>query len=330
MEYRFLGNTGIQVSSLCLGTMTFGSEADENEARKMFNICRDVGVNFFDCANKYTDGRAEIILGSFIKDCRDEIILTTKGVSRTSPEINALGASRKHLMLELEKSLKRIQTDYIDIYFLHYFDPATDLESTLRFLDEAVKQGKILYIGVSNYAAWQIMKALNITHLKNLAPIDCIQPMYSLIKRQAEVEILPMAMDQELGVVSYSPLGSGVLTGKYTTLAAGESARLRDKEYYNQRYAKPEYFSIATKFTSLANELGCSPSALAIQWVLNNPAITSSIIGARNSSQLKKNLEALDLEMDIEVKEKIDSLSPKPSPATDRLEEQIDNHKKLR
>ncbi|MCF8055274.1 MAG: aldo/keto reductase [Desulfocapsa sp.] len=330
MEYRFLGKTGVQVSSLCFGTMTFGAEADKKESIRMFELCREAGINIFDCANKYSDGKAESILGDCAKHCRDDIIITTKGTSRVDKGVNASGSSRKHLMLELEKSLKRLQTDYIDIYFIHYFDPHTSMESTLRFLDDSVSQGKILYTGVSNWAAWQIMKSLHISQVNYLNSIDCIQPMYNLIKRQAEVEILPLAQDQQLGVLSYSPIGAGVLTGKYTNLDSSESARLHDKDYYNKRYRKQSYFETAEKFTRLANDLGHEPAALAISWTMSHPAVTAPIIGARNITQLKSSLKSVQIEMTSELRQQITSLSSAPDPAHDRLEEETGKQSPLR
>lgn len=330
MKYNQLGTTGLKVSNISLGTMTFGNEADKKESIKMFNICKDIGVNLFDCANKYSDGESEIILGECISSCRDEVIITTKAGSRISNGINSLGTSRKHLMLELEKSLKRLNTDYIDIYFLHYFDSYTSIEDSMRFLDEAIKQGKILYSGVSNWAAWQIMKSIHISKSNLLNKIDCIQPMYSLIKRQAEVEIFPLAQDQQLGVMTYSPIGSGLLTGKYEEIDKSCSARLYDKKYYNQRYSSEIYYETARKFCDFAKENSYEPSALAISWASNCEAVSSSIIGARNSTQLISNLESIKIDMTKELRDEISSLSIEPSPANDRLEEIIDEKNKLR
>jgi aryl-alcohol dehydrogenase-like predicted oxidoreductase len=330
MKYKQLGTTGLNVSNICLGTMTFGNEADKKESIKMFNICKDYGINFFDCANKYSDGESERILGECISNCRDEVIITSKAGSRVGAEINSLGTSRKHLMLELEKSLKRLNTEYIDIYFLHYFDSCTSIEDSMRFLDEAIKQGKILYSGLSNWAAWQIMKSIHISKSNFLNTIDCIQPMYSLIKRQAEVEIFPLAQDQELGVMTYSPIGAGLLTGKYEHLDKNTSARLYDKKYYNQRYSNEMYYETAKKFCDFATVNGYDPAALAISWASNHNAVTSSIIGARNSEQLTSNLESIKIDMTKELRDEISRLSIEPSPANDRLEELIDEKNKLR
>lgn len=330
MEYRLLGTTGVTVSALCMGTMTFGAQADKTESMAMFDACLEAGINFFDCANKYADGRAETILGECIKNCRNDVVITTKAASRTGPGKNDLGASRRHLMLELEKSLKRLQTDRIDVYFIHYFDPATSMEDTLRFLDDAVRQGKIIYTGMSNWAAWQIMKALHLCRMNHLKTVDCIQPMYNLVKRQAEVEIFPMAQDQNLGVISYSPLGAGVLTGKYKNRNGLHTARLNEKEYYDQRYSDPRYFEVANAFVGLADELGYNPVPLAICWAMSHPAVTAPIIGARNFDQLKTVLEAVDIDLTPRMREQISSVSITPSPAHDRLEELRDKKNRLR
>lgn len=330
MEYTPLGRTGVRVSQLCMGTMTFGAETSTEESLAMFQHCRDVGINFFDCANKYADGEAEKILGKCIANCRDEVVITSKGTSRVGEGVNELGASRKHLMIELEKSLKRLATDYIDIYLIHYYDSETAMSETLRFLDNAVRQGKILYTGVSNWSAWQTMKAIHICESQNLKVIDCVQPMYSLVKRQAEVEIFPLALDQQLGVVSYSPVGAGLLTGKYKDIDSSRKVRLMEKEYYNKRYGSKLYYQIAEEFKIFADKCGINPAALAIRWVMKNPAVTSPIIGARNVEQLKTNLSAVEIDMSEEFYSSISALSLDPSPAHDRLEENVNQAFRLR
>lgn len=193
MKYKTLGRTGVLVSELCFGTMTFGKEADEAESARMFRRCLDVGINFFDCANVYSDGLAEKILGKLMSGCRDDLVITTKVAQLAGKDVNALGASRRHIMLEVDKSLARLNTDRIDLYFIHHFDPLTPMDESLRALDDLVRQGKVLSLGASNWAAWQIAKALGISGMLGLARFECIEPMYNLVKRQAEVEILPMA-----------------------------------------------------------------------------------------------------------------------------------------
>lgn len=324
MKYTQLGKTGIEVSKVAFGTMTFGTESTKKESHNMFSIAREYGINLFDCANKYANGESERILGESIKDCRDKVIITTKAGSRVDNDRNSIGLSRKHLMLELEKSLKRLNTSYIDIYFLHYFDPDTDIEQSLRFLDDAKKQGKILYSGVSNWSAWQIMKSIHLSKSNFLNSIDCIQPMYSLVKRQAEVEILPLAKDQQLGVMTYSPIASGLLTGKYEQIQKSDSARLNEKEYYNQRYQQDIYYEISRKFCNFALQNNFEPAALAISWANHHESVNSSIIGARNIEQLKSNLKSLEINMTTQLRNEISNLSIEPSPPHDRLEETID------
>lgn len=321
MEYRPLGQTGVQVSCLCMGTMSFGSEADEKTAAAMFHRCREVGINFFDTANVYNDGRSEEILGRLIADCRDEIVLTSKVHFPTGDDVNARGLSRRHIMLAVEASLKRLGTDRLDLYFAHGFDPNTPVEETLRALDDLVHQGKILYPAVSNWAAWQIAKALGISACEGLARFECIQPMYNLVKRQAEVEILPLAQAEQVGVISYSPLGGGLLTGKYSTMHKPEKGRLVENALYKQRYGVPVYYEIAERFTAHAQACGLHPASLAVAWVMSHPAITAPIIGARNLEQLEASLGALDVPMTAEWRAEISALSVAPPPATDRLEE---------
>lgn len=321
MEYRTLGKTGVQVSCLCLGTMSFGGEADEKTAVAMFHRCREVGINFFDTANVYNGGRSEEILGRLIADCRDEIVLTSKVHFPTGDDVNARGLSRRHIMLAVEASLKRLGTDRLDIYFAHGFDSKTPIEETLRALDDLVRQGKILYPAVSNWAAWQIASALGVSAREGLARFECIQPMYNLVKRQAEVEILPLAQAEQVGVISYSPLGGGLLTGKYSPTRKPEKGRLVENAMYGQRYGRPVYYEIAERFTSHARERGVHPVSLAVAWVMSHPAITAPIIGARNLQQLEASLGALDVPMTPQWRAEISALSVEPPPATDRLEE---------
>jgi len=321
MEYRTLGKTGIQVSKLCFGTMSFGGNADEETSRAMFDRCREAGINFFDCANVYNNGASEEILGRCIEDCRNDIVLTTKVNFPTAPEVNNRGLSRRHIMLEVENSLRRLKTDRIDIYFVHAFDPLTPIEETLRTLDDLQRQGKILYPAVSNWAAWQIAKALGISAKESLARFECIQPMYNLLKRQAEVEILPLASSENLGVISYSPLGGGLLTGKYTGGKKPEEGRLVEQESYKKRYGEELYFETAARFTQYAAERDLHPASLAVSWVMSHPSITAPIIGARNLEQLEPSLAALDISMTPEWRSEISELSITPPPATDRSEE---------
>ena len=320
MDYKIIGKTGVKVSELCMGTMSFGDIADKETSRKMFKRCREAGINFFDTADLYSNGRAEEILGECIAGCREDIVLTSKVYNPTRDDINARGLSRRHIIQAVENSLNRLGTDYIEFYFCHQFDSRTAIVETLRALDHLVKQGKILYPAASNWAAWQIEKALGISRQKNLARFECIQPMYNLVKRQAEVEILPMAQKENLGVITYSPLGAGLLTGKYDD-DKPRQGRIIDNNMYTNRYSKEEYFDIAQKFTEHARQQGVNPVALAVAWVKFHPGVTAPIIGARNVEQLEDSLAAVDINMTEKWWQEISDLSFTPPPATDRLEE---------
>jgi aryl-alcohol dehydrogenase-like predicted oxidoreductase len=321
MEYRRLGKTGIKVSSLCLGTLTFGKEADESASAAIFHRCREVGINFFDTADSYNGGRAEEILGRLIQDCRGEIILTTKVYYPTGKDINDRGLSRRHIFQAVEGSLRRLKTDWIDIYFLHSFDPDVPMEEVFRAMDDLVRQGKVLYPGVSNWMAWQTAKALGICEREGWAAIQCLQPMYNLVKRTAEIEILPLAEAEKIGVITYGPLGGGLLTGKYRAGQKPEKGRFAENPIYPKRYDEPRYFEIAEKFAAHARAQGVNPAALAVAWVMSHPAVTAPIIGARHEDQLKDSLEALKIKMTPQWRKEISALSIEPPPPTDRTEE---------
>ena len=288
----------------------------------MFNLSRDAGINFFDCANVYENGRSEEILGKLIADSREQLIITSKAYFPTSDDVNDRGGTRKHIMTAVNDSLKRLNTNYIDLYFLHRFDDLTPLEETLRALEDLVRNGKVLYLGASNFAAWQITKALGITEKNGWSRFECIQPMYNLVKRQAEVEIFPMALSENIGVISYSPLGGGLLTGKYGIKKRPKTGRLIENKMYKKRYSDSQVFKIAEKFSQLAKEQHLSPISLAIAWVASHPAVTAPIIGGRNSNQLKESLKSADIKMTEKLRNEISELSSKPPNATDRNEEQ--------
>jgi aryl-alcohol dehydrogenase-like predicted oxidoreductase len=223
-----------------------------------------------------------------------------------------------------------LQTERIDLYIIHYYDPVTAIDETLRALDDLVSQGKVLYLGVSNWAAWQIAKALGISEQKGFARLECIEPMYNLVKRQAEIELLPLAKSEHLGVIPYNPLGAGLFTGKYSRDKKPASGRIVEKEVYTKRYSDPQYFEIAEQFTHFARELGVSPVTLALSWVKSHPAVTAPIFGARNAEQLGDSLAAANFDMTSEIREKITKLSISPGTATDRLEEELDSKYQFR
>jgi aryl-alcohol dehydrogenase-like predicted oxidoreductase len=321
MKTKNLGSTGVQVSELCFGTMSFGGDADEEMSGKLYKRCRDAGINFFDSANIYTGGRSEEILGKLIAGERQDLVITSKVYFPSGKDVNARGASRRHIFLEVEKSLKRLQTDWIDVYFIHHFDELTPLEETMRALNDLVKQGKILYPALSNHAAWQIMKAQGIAIRESLAKIAVIQPMYNLVKRQAEVEILPMALSEGIAVIPYSPLGGGLLTGKYGLDKSKVSGRLKDNKMYDVRYSEEWMFQAAVDLAKLATDSGYEPAALAVAWVGANPAVTAPIIGARNLQQLEGSLKSVEIEMSTALYRSIAAFTPDPAVATDRSEE---------
>jgi len=325
MEYTYLGNTGVLVSELCFGTMSFGGDADEETSAAMFHYCREKGINFFDCANVYQGGLAEEILGKLIKDCREEVIITSKCYFPTSEDVNARGTSRKHIKAAVEDSLRRLSTDYIDIYFIHRFDGRTPLDETLRALDDLVRQGKILYPGASNFTAWQVAKGLGISDKEGWARFECVQPMYNLVKRQAEVEILPMAQSENLGVTPYSPLGGGLLTGKFSSNKRPNSGRLIESKIYETRYSSDWMLDTAERFKALAEQHNCHPASLGVAWVASHPAVTAPIIGARNLKQLEGSIKSLEIDMTPELRNAISALSPEPALATDRSEEETEH-----
>lgn len=322
MDYCFFGRTGVRISRLAFGTMSFGGDADEAMSASLFRRCRDAGVNLFDCADVYARGRSEEILGRLVADCRDEVVISTKAYFPTSGDVNARGSSRYHLVRAVEASLRRLATDRVDVFFLHRFDDETALDETLRAVEQLVAQGKILYPAVSNFSAWQTAKTLATSERLGFSPIVATQPMYNLLKRQAEVEILPHAQAEKLAVLSYSPQAGGLLSGKYGVGRTPEHGRIVDNAMYKTRYGAQSNFEIAEAFAALASELGVHPATLAIAWVASHPAMTAPLIGARNLEQLEPALAAAELRLDAETRARISALSPSPPPATDRNEEQ--------
>ena len=318
---RFLGRTGVKVSRVALGTMSFGGDADEHTAWTIWRAARDAGINFIDTADVYNDGRSEEMLGRFMQSDRDQVVLATKAYFPVGKDVNARGASRYHLVRAVEASLRRLQTDRIDVYYLHRFDDATALDESLRGLDDLVRAGKILYPACSNFAAWQVAHALGIQAARNWAPLVALQPMYNLVKRTAEIELLPMAHALGVAVVPYSPTAGGLLTGKYGANRRPEHGRLLDNKMYATRYADPAMYAIADAFTAKAAELGHPPVTLAVAWVGSHPAVTSVLVGGRNVEQLAPAFAANQLSIDQATRATLSALSPEPPPATDRNEE---------
>jgi aryl-alcohol dehydrogenase-like predicted oxidoreductase len=318
---KLLGKTGVKVSRVALGTMSFGGDADEATAAQIWRAARDAGINVIDTADVYNEGRSEEFLGRIMGGERDEVVLATKAYFPTGPGPNARGASRFHLVRAVEASLRRLRTDRIDLFYLHRFDDLTDLQETLRAVDDLVRAGKILYPACSNYAAWQVAHALGIAAREGFAPFVAIQPMYNLAKRTAEIEILPMAQSLGIAVIPYSPTGGGLLTGKYGKDRRPDRGRLLDTKMYTIRYSDPANFELADRFCALAAELGHHPVTLAAAWVASHPGVTSVLVGGRNVEQLAPSFAANALDLSAETRAKISALSPEPPPATDRNEE---------
>jgi aryl-alcohol dehydrogenase-like predicted oxidoreductase len=322
MNYKWLGQTGVQVSQLCFGTMSFGGDADADESAKMYKATRDAGINFFDCADGYSKGKAETILGKLMASERDELVITSKCFVPMGPDINARGGNRRHIARAVEASLKRLGTDRLDVLFMHRWDAETPLEETMRALENLVSQGKVLYLGASNYAAWQVAKGLGIAARMGWPRFDVIQPMYSLVKRQAEAEIFPLALAEKLGVITYSPVGGGLLSGKYGPDMRPDQGRLMSNKEYTARYGEEWVFQTAGKFTALAKARGVHPVSLAVAWAAAPPAVPCPIIGARSLEQLQPSLDSTGIDMTPGFHAEIAALSRTPAPATDRLEEQ--------
>jgi aryl-alcohol dehydrogenase-like predicted oxidoreductase len=319
MKYKALGRTGVQVSQLCFGCMSFGGDADEAAAAGMFKAVRDLGVNFFDTANNYSNGKSEEILGRLMRGSREDLVVATKVFNPLSKDVNAKGSSRRNVRSQLDACLKRLQTDHVEILYLHMRDPLTPLEETLRALEDAVRAGKVLYPALSNHSAWETQAALGAQAANGWARIEAIQPMYSLVKRQAEVEILPMAQANEVSVFPYSPAGGGLLSGKY---AEGAKGRIADNKMYASRYSEPWMHEVAEKFAAFCRNYGWHPMSVAVAWVAAHPGVTAPIIGARSLQQLQASLDSLKIEMTPALWAEIAALSRTPPPATDRLEEQ--------
>jgi len=319
MKYRALGRTGVQVSQLCFGTMSFGGDADEKESARMYRAVREAGINFFDTADQYSKGRSEEILGGLIRGERDQLVIATKCFNPTGNDVNARGSSRRHVTRAVEASLKRLGTDRVELLYLHHYDALTPLDEQMRALEDLVRAGKALYPALSNYAAWQTQAALGIQERAGWARLQAIQPMYSLVKRQAEVELLPMAQANGLSVFPYSPGGGGLLSGKYTQ--KGAQGRLATNKAYEVRYGETWVHETAAKFSAFCKDKNLHPMSVAVAWAGAHPAVTAPIIGARNVEQLQASLDSVKVAMTPELRAEISALSRTPAVATDRTDE---------
>lgn len=307
MKYRLFGNSGLRVSELALGAMTFGTEGwgvEKDESRRVYDRFREAGGNFIDTANVYSGGRSESFLGEFMGEDRCRIVLATKYTGATrSRDVNAAGNSRKSMMDSVHASLKRLQTDYIDLYWVHARDFTTPIEEVMRALDDLVRQGKVLYVGISDTPAWEVSRANTLAELRGWSPFVGLQIRYSLLDRAVERELLPMAKTLDLAVTPWDTLGSGVLTGKYnrdpeTQGRATLRGRLKERD-----------LGIAAEVTKLADEIGCSPAQVALAWVRQGQGVVVPLVGARTLAQLEDNLGCLALRLDADQKARLDEVS---------------------
>lgn len=324
MKYNFLGNTGVLVSEICLGAMTFGGEGywkaigqlQQDAVNDIIKTAFDEGVNFIDTANVYSFGQSETLLGQSIKDLglpRNELILATKVRGRMGEGKNQVGLGRLQIMQQIEGSLKRLQVDHVDLYQIHGFDPITPLEETMRGLEDVVRSGKVRYIGCSNLAAWQVMKANGIAEKNGWTKFVSTQNYYSIAGRDLENEIVPMVQDQHMGILPWSPLAGGFLSGKYTRDNKPESDSRRlgfDFPPIDQEFA----YDIIDVMKEIGDAHGVSVARIALAWVLAKPAVTSVIIGAKNTDQLLDNLKAADLSLTSEQLARLDEVSARPKP----------------
>jgi len=309
MNFKRLGNSGLQVSALGLGTNAFGKRADQDTSIQIVHTALDHGINFIDTANIYAGSESERIIGLALESRRHEAVLATKAglVKHDGP--NGSGSSRHHLMQELEDSLRRLKTDYVDLYQIHTFDPNTPLEETLRTLDDMVSSGKVRYIGASNYTAWQLMKAIGISEARSFAKYISIQCSYSLADRTPENELLSLCLDQGVGIIPYFPLAGGILTGKYNSNSSAPSGSRADTDPNFKRFLNHERIELGNKVGQIAEELGASSTALSLAWLMNRPAVSTVIVGATRVEQLEQNLHSTSIQLNEETVSKLDEAS---------------------
>jgi aryl-alcohol dehydrogenase (NADP+) len=323
MQLRNLGNSGTIVSEFALGTMTFGAEADEQASHAILERYLDAGGNFLDTADVYTAGASESIIGRWLArnpGSRDGVVIATKGRFPMGGGPNDLGLSRAHLRTALDASLRRLGVEHVDLYQMHAWDALTPIEETLRFLDDAISAGKISYYGFSNYLGWQLTKAVHVARAHGFAPPVTLQPQYSLIVRGIEHEVVPAALDASVGLLPWSPLAGGWLSGKYHRDEAPTGAtRLgenptRGMEAWEARNADPRTWEIIDAVDAVAKETGASASQVSLRWLSDRPAVTSVILGARTVEQLEDNLGAADVVLTDEQRRRLDDAS---TPRTD-------------
>lgn len=317
MQYRYLGRTGMKVSELCLGAMTFGRESTEVVSHQMLDRFVEAGGNFIDTANVYTQGASEDILGRWLRGKpREEFIIATKVRFPMGEGPNDLGLSRKHILGAVEQSLQRLGTDYIDLYQVHCWDPGTPLDETLSTLDMLVRSGKVRYIGASNYSGWQLQKAIDLSRQMGWEPFVCLQPLYNLLDRSTEWELVPVCRNEGLGIIPWSPLRGGWLSGKYHRgmEAPVEGTRIEqaEKEGWSESwsaYATERTWAILDELFAVAKETGKQPVQVALRWLLQRPGVTAPIVGARTMSHLESNLGATGWELTAEQMDRLDKVS---------------------
>ena len=309
MKYRYLGHTGLEVSVLGLGTNAFGKRADQDTSIRIIHHALDRGVNFIDTANIYAGTESERIIGLALEGRRQEAVLATKAGLVMGQGPNGRGSSRYHLMQELENSLRRLRTDYVDLYQIHTFDPHTPLEETLRTLDDMVRSGKVRYIGASNYAAWELMKAIGISEAKGLNRFVSTQVSYSLADRTPERELVPMCLDQGVGIIPYFPLAGGILTGKYSLDNRAPEQSRADTDPNFSRFVIDRNIQLGQEVGRLAADLELAPSSLSLAWLMGRPAVSTVIVGATRTSQLEDNLRSVDMTLSAETIQELNRIS---------------------
>jgi aryl-alcohol dehydrogenase-like predicted oxidoreductase len=322
MEYRFMGRTGLKVSELCLGTQTFGWGADEKTAHALADRFVEAGGNFFDTSNIYNEGQSEIMLGSWLKSRgnRSGLVIATKVFFPVGPGPNQTGLTRKHIMEQIDASLRRLGTDYVDLYQMHCWDASTPLEETLRTLDDLVRAGKVRYLGASNYTPSQLSRAIMLSAMRGWVRFDCLQPEYSLLVRSTEWELLPLCREEGIGVICWSPLAGGWLSGKYRRGEApppGSRVERADRwdDLPEQRESEHTW-RIVDALHEVSQALGKTPAQVALNWLLRQPGVTAPIMGARSLSQLEDNLGSVGWALPPEQLARLDEASaiPLPSP----------------
>lgn len=324
MEYRRLGKSGLKVSEICLGTMTFGHGADEAETNRMIHLAWDAGVNFFDTANSYADGESEILLGKALRGRRRDAVIATKFFNPMGPGPNDSGMSRVHIMQAIDDSLKRLEMDYVDIYYIHHVDTQTPLEEMLRALDDLVRQGKVRYTACSNYEAWRLSEALWLSDSLSLERFACYQPQYSLVVRDIEQELVPLCEHKGLGIVVWSPLAGGFLSGKYRPGERAQAGTRSEEGWaYPQRYFAAYADETLQTLYDVSEELGYSPAQVALRWVLEQRAITSVIVGARHAGHLRDNLGAAGWQLTEEALQKLSTVSHLPARYPEAMEKNM-------